>query len=275
MLAVNTPFLKLEKSLQDEIILSNGQKLYIAAEWDIENNATVVGKVAYLPKVKKGEYSEILDQLSVGDEVAFSYSVCSDTSFNDATDNFMETSEGSDYLKLFQDGNGRRIKIMAIPGKIAPIWIGVLNDKRGEWIDGVQGRETDVNRWLATNFSFGDSSQLRFKNLFDIEGEDVWKCDYRNFFCKKDGDSVKALGDWIVCEPVYMDKTTAYNLENGVSLPPMSVALMLTDRAIVVDGKGFKEGQIIGSTESLFGMYDLWGKKYMVIRKRNVKGLYK
>lgn len=274
MLAVNEPFLKIPKALQDEIILQNGQKLYIAAEWDIENNASVVGEVAYLPKVKKGENKEVLDQLKIGDDVAFSYSVCSATSFDDATENFIETSEGSDYLKFFQNGNGDRIKVMALPGKIAPIWIGVLNNKKGEWIDGVQGRETDVNRWLS-QFGWGDSSQLKFKNLFDIDGEDLWKCDYRNFFCKKEGDKIVALGDWIICEPVYMDKTTAYNLENGVSLPPMSVALMLTDRAIVVDGKGFEEGQIIGSAESLFGMYDLWGKKYMVIRKRNVKGLYK
>ena len=274
MTSVNVPFLKLDSALQSEILLANGQKLYIAAEWDIENNATVVGKVAYLPQTAKGEGREVLSQLEVNDEVAFSYSVCADTAFNDATESFVETSEGSDYLKLFQNGKGDKIKIMALPGNIAPIWVGVLNDKRGEWIDGVQGRESDVNRWLS-QFSFGDSSQLRFKNFFDLDGEEVWKCDYRNFFCKKSGDSIKALGDWIVCEPVYIDKTTAYNIENGVSLPPMSVALMLTDRAIVVDGGGFNEGDIVGSEERFFGIYQLWGKKYMIIKKRNVKGLYK
>jgi len=274
MTSVNTPFLKLDKALQDEVLLNNGQKLYIAAEWDIENNATVVGEVAYLPKVAKGEDRNVLSQLEVGDTVAFSYSVCSQTSFNDATENFIETSEGSDYLKMFQNGKGDKIRVTALPGNIANIWIGTLNNKRGELIDGVQGRETDVNRWLM-NFSWGDSSQLTFKNFFDLNGEEVWKCDYRNFFCKKVDDKIVALGDWIVCEPVYMDKTTAYNLENGVSLPPMSVALMLTDRAIVVDGGGFNEGDIIGSEEKFFGIYELWGSKYMIIKKRNVKGLYK
>ena len=53
MTSVNVPFLKLESALQESILLANGQKLYIAAEWDIENNATVIGKVAYLPKVAK------------------------------------------------------------------------------------------------------------------------------------------------------------------------------------------------------------------------------
>ena len=274
MISVNTPFLKLESALQESILLANGQKLYIAAEWDIENNATVIGKVAYLPKVAKGEHSGVLSQLEEGAEVAFSYAVCADTAFSDDSENFVETSEGSEYLKLFQNGKGWRIKVMALPGKVSNIWIGVLNDKRGEWIDGVQGNESDVNRWLG-QFAFGAADQLRFKNFFDLDGEEVWKCDYRNLFCKKTDDGVKALGDWIICEPVYMDKTTAYNIENGVSLPPMSVALMLTDRAIVVDGGGFEKGTVVGSEERFFGIYELWGKKYMVIRKRNVKGLYK
>ena len=274
MLAVNTPFLKINKALQDEIVMANGEKLYIAAEWDIENNASVVGSVAYLPKVGKGQYKGVLDGLSEGDAVAFAYSVCAETAFNDDSENFIETSEGSDYLKFFQNGRKDKIQIMAIPGKVSPIWVGVLNDKHGNWIDGVQGKESDVNRWLA-QFSFGGSDQLRFKNFFEIDGEELWKCDYGNLFCKRVGDSVVALGDWVMCEPVYIDKTTAYNLENGVSLPPMSVALKLTDRAYVVSGDGFKEGEIIASAEKFFGRYKLWGKEYMVIKKRNINGIYK
>lgn len=273
MLAVNTPFLKIDKALQDSIIMSNGEKLYIAAEWDIENNASVIGTVAYLPKVAKGENKSVLSQLEVGNEVAFSYSVCASTSFNDDTESFLETSEGSDYLKMFQNGKKQRIKVMALPGNVSPIWVGVLNDKHGEWIDGIQGREIDVNRWLA-QFQFGGSDQLRFTNFFDLEGEELWQCKYGEIFCKKVGDEVVAVNDWIVCEPILLDKTTLYNLENGLSLPPMSVCLKLTDRAKIVSGGGFEKDTIIASAERFFGIYKLWGKEYMIIKKRNVNGTY-
>ena len=54
--------------------------------------------------------------------------------------------------------------IVAMPGKITHIWVGTFLDKRGNFIDGCQGSEHDIERWKA-QFSFGETQKFIFKNL--------------------------------------------------------------------------------------------------------------
>lgn len=273
MTSISTPFIQVEKALNDEIVTQSGLKLYIDGSWNREIHTTVTGKVSALPL--NGSHP-VLKQLKVGDEVAFSYAVCSETVFANDSENFIESTEGSDHLKQWRNGKGYRLAVMAIPGGFHGIWVGTYNDRHGNLIDGRQGSEKEINKFLS-QFSFGDGSELKFKNLIDIDGEDHWKAFYDDIFAVKKGDKIIACGDWLICEPVVIDQTTLWNLQNGLSLPPMSVAFRCTDRGVVVSGGGelgFKKGDVAAGGEKFWSDYDLWGKKYTLIRKRRVIGKY-
>lgn len=273
MTSISTPFIQVEKALNDEIVTQNGLKLYIDGSWNREIHATVTGKVSALPI--HGNHSA-LKQLRIGDEVAFSYAICSETAFAGDSENFIETTEGSDHMKQWMNGKGEKLSVMAIPGGFNGVWVGTYNNRRGELIDGRQGNEREINKFLA-QFSFGDGSELRFKNLIDIDGSDHWKTFYDDLFAVKRGDKIIALGDWMICEPIMIDQTTMYNLQEGLSLPPMSIVFMCTDRGKVVSGGselGFKKGDIAAGGERFWSSYDLWGKKYLLIRKRRLIGKY-
>ena len=167
MTSVHVPFLQVEKALNDEIITESGLKFYIDGSWNPETHATVTGKVVALPINGK---HPALKQLKKGDDVAFSYAVCSETVFKDDSMNFIEATEGSDYMKQWFNGKGEKVSVMAIPGGFNGIWVGTYNDKHGNLLDGRQGSEKEINRFLA-QFSFGDGSELRFKNLMEVNGK--------------------------------------------------------------------------------------------------------
>lgn len=266
----NNVFLKIDKALIDEITTESGFKLYLAPEYNFEQNTTVTGKVS---SVSSGTID-----VSQGDEVAFSYHVISNREFPNTSDFFVPISEGSDHLKIWQNGRGEKIRMRAHQGAISLFWVAVFFDAKGRFIQekSTQGTEEQVERWLHSNFKFGNCETFTYRNLLCVDGEDYWKCGYENIFAKKVGDEVVAVGDRLICKFIEIPLKQQIKEIKGIKLPEKQVAIRLYDRAEVLSSpdQQFKKGDIVSFNERYCEKYSLWGTEYALIKKGRVEGLW-
>lgn len=272
MKPLNSIFLQIDTPLQKEII-SGTLRLIAAPEYNPEQNATVVGKIAALPKYPKGEYAAIVKDLKIGDDIAFLYSVCSKIGYYGDSNAFHPATDGSDYYKVWYNGKGERLQILAVPGIITKRWFCTYMDKRNNLIDGVDGTERDMEKFLS-QFTFGSSDKAYFKNLVEINGKTYWRAEFNEILAVKRKKDIVAVGDWVCCNPIMIDQTTTYNLQHGTILPPKSIGFVLTDRAEVVSSKVFKKKQVIGANEQYWNKYTLWDEPFYFIKERRVYGTF-
>lgn len=268
----NKVLLTVDNKLIDEITTESGFKMYLAPEYNFEDNATVTGTVAAIPKNFKGN-------LSIGDSIAFSYHIISDREFPNTADFFVPISEASNELRIWQNGKGEKIRMRAHQGAISIFWIGVFFDKQGRFDPdkSVRGTEEEVERWMQTNFSFGNCDRFAHKHLISLGEKDYWKCEYNNIFAKKVGDEVVAVGDRIICKFIDIPVDRRVSQIKGIQLPDTQVAMRLYDRAEVISGgeeMGLQKGDIISFNERYCEKYDLWGSKYALIKKSRVEGIW-
>ena len=262
-------FLKIDKALVDEITTESGFKLYLAPEYNFETNATVTGTVENVPRGLSG--------VSKGDKVAFSYHVISNREFPNTSDFFVPISEGSDHLKIWQNSKGEKLRMRAHQGAISLFWVAVFFDSRGQFVQekSMQGTEEQVERWLHTNFKFGNCEKFNYRNLLSIGGQEYWKCNYENIFAKKVKGHVVTVGDRVICKFIEIPIEQRIHEIQGIKLPEKNVAIRLTDRAEVISapkGSGFKKGDIISFNERYLERYTLWNKEYALIKQSRVEG---
>jgi co-chaperonin GroES (HSP10) len=268
---LNHVLVEMEAPLVEEIILNGGLKLFIDGSYNVEWNCTVTGKVVGSPK--------FMSNLSAGDEVAFSYSVVADTTFGTAGDYFKPTTEGNDYCQRFVDSYGNTLSITALPpvfGKFKKIWVGLLVDKYGQHLDGSQGDESTVKRWMS-QFKFSGVQDLKYKNLIDVDGFVFWKAMPTDIYAKKVGDEIVAVGDRVICKPIETDIKYRMELESGIKLPAQSVKMRYYDRAEVISGGeeiGLKKGDIVSFDEKYVEKYDFWDKHYFIIKTKRIDGIW-
>ncbi len=274
---LNTVFLSLEKALQDEIILNNGLKLYKAADYDIEWSSTVTGTVAGIPKHATGLCADVCEKLKIGDEIAFSYRVVSSRNFPKTDDFFSPVIEGTPTRKQYINHKGDNISVVAMPpihGKFNKIWVGLLTDKKGAYLDGRQGNEADIDEWLS-HFKFSGVQDFNFENLILSDKTNLWRCQFTEILAKKKKDKIVAINDRIICEPLEFSIKERVELESAIALPYEEVKIRYIDRAKIVSGgieMGFREGDVIAFPSSYCEKYTLWDKNYYLIKKRHVIG---
>ena len=262
-------FLKIDKALVDEIVTESGFKLYLAPEYNFEQNTAVTGKIA----------SSKSKDLPTNTEVAFSYQVISNREFPNTSDFFVPISEGSEHLKIWQNGRGEKLRMRAHEGKISLFWVAVFFDAKGQFVQekSIQGTEEQVERWLQSNFKFGNCETFKYRNLLSIDGKEYWKCSYENIFAKKVKGHVVAVGDRIICKFIEIPIEQRVKEVQGIKLPEKNVAIRLTDRAEVLSapkGSGYKKGDIISFNERYCENYQLWDKTYALIKQSRVEGLW-
>jgi hypothetical protein len=261
--------LEIEQTLLDSITTESGFKLYLVPEYEFEQNSTITGKVASLPKDYDGD-------LELGDEVAFSYKVVSDRTFPNTSDFFVPVAKDMNgYVRMWANHKGERLRMMAHEGAISMFWVGTYFDKNGLFQYGTQGSESQVERWMHSNFKFGNCENFIFKHRITVDNKHYWKCPVQDVFAKKEGDEIKATGDRIICN--YLDVPIDKRIleQSGIMLPESMVQMRHYDRGEVLDGGedlGFNNGDIISFEEKYMEKYSLWGKTYFLIRKRRVIG---
>lgn len=254
----------------DEISTESGFKLYLAPEYNFENNATVTGTVASLPQNYKGN-------LEVGNEVAFSYHVVSSRDFPNTADFFVPISEGNPHLKIWMNKKGEKLRMWGRPGAISYVYTGSYFNNHGQFQYGTQGTEREVERWIATNFKFGDCEKFAYKNLIQLGTEKYWKCNLDHVFAKKVNGEIVAVGNRVICEIIDIPIPQQIKEIKGIKLPDKSVVARLYDRGVVVSGGeslGLKKGDCVSFNEQYCEKYTLWNKDFFLIKERRIEGVW-
>lgn len=271
---IDKVFLSMPQPLTDEIITEGGLKLYLDSSYNPEIHATVSGIVEALPENPKSKGKEIVSQLKVGDEVAFNYKVVIDKKYTPNTDKF-EAVTDNPAKKIFINKKGERIIVQSLPYKGVLHWVGMYLDRKGERVDGVQGREKDVDRWLS-QFDFSTDIKFVYKNLINYDDIDIWKCDYINIYAKKTADGIQALGDMVIMKEIKVDITEQVKIMKGIVIPNNRIIAELQDRAIVVSGGeiyGLSKGDRVFFDPLYVERYNFFGEEYLIIKQRRIHSI--
>jgi hypothetical protein len=254
--------------LNDEIITTGGLKLFLDPSWNPEWNASVTGVVFGVPV-------NCPENINIGDEVAFSYTVVADRS-STKIDYFQPIFQPTKFFKRYVNQMGHKLTVVAMPGNVKPIWAGTLVNRRNELIDGVQGSESDCERWLS-QFNFSSHQDLRFNNLFNFNGKDYWKAELTDIFAKRVKGEIVAIGDRIIMSPVEENIKERIEIIEGKILPYQSVKVRYQDRGKIISGGedlGLKKGDIVAFDQKYLERYKFWGKDYYLIKKHRISGLW-
>jgi len=174
---LNEVLLQTSKAFNDEIIADSGIKLYLAEGYNKEWNVAVTATVAKLPIKINSKERRIVDNISEGDEVAMSYQVVSDLEYKGDGDRFMRVTEENPYVNEFSNGKGEWIRCYALPtrkGLSKITWVGTYTGTKKNFIDGCQGSESDMQRWMS-QFQFGKTDIYNHCNLFSYNNKEYWK----------------------------------------------------------------------------------------------------
>jgi co-chaperonin GroES (HSP10) len=267
----NKLLLTLDKLYTDEIILSGGLKLYLDPSFRPEWNVTVTGTVAALPR-------EGIPGLSIGAKVHFSYLVVYQRKWEDDKKFFVRNVLGNEMVKEWTDKMGGTIKVVAFQGKgFEKKWGATYVNEYGDFVAGCQGKESDIDRWMAANFKFGYSQDMKYKNLLEIDGEDYWMAHKDDIFATVVDGKLQATPGNAICKPVRIDIGRRIAIENGLRIPSKDVILVPQDRGILVSMGAqaelkvtAKEGQTVLFPTNLIEKYSFDGENYFVVKHRRL-----
>lgn len=255
-------------TLVSELITDSGIKMFIAPEYNLEQNVATKGIIKVLPKGVETE-------LKVGDEVFFDYRVVAATATPLYSDFFAPIID-SPYHQEYKNGKGDLLKIVAVPGKISVLWIGLLTDKYGERIDGKTGNGSEIDRWKA-QFNFSAPQNLKFKNLVTVGDKCYWKVKPEYIYAKLYKNHIQAIGDRIICCPIEDDVKQKIELINGEILPFQDLKVRYYDRGRVFAGGnkiGLKPNDIISFSPNFVEKYTIKDKQYFLIKENRVNGIF-
>lgn len=267
MKGANYFLIKLDKPLQDEILLSGGLRLFLAADYDHSWNVTVTGEVAFEPENPKEKHKYI----QVGDSVAISYQIVNDRKFTADSQIFRMEQDYPEW-KQYYNGKGEYIKIIKLAKRHGGHYAGVYYNKRHELIDGAEGTESDVNRWLA-QFPMSNSKDFVYENLVEINGMAYWKVKKEQIFAKKIKKKLFSCSEFVICEPLVVDLTERISIMKGLHLAPKSILTRYTDRGKVVTGGkdlGIERDEIVGFEPEYVNKYRLFDKDYFLIKQSRI-----
>lgn len=271
MKPITQVLLSIEKKFQDEIITDSGLKFYLDPSYSKEWHCATVARIEALPVKVLPKHQHIYDNLKVGDIVGISFQVVADFAFQSDAPQFMPVYDENPYYRQYVNGKGEWLSVYAIKGKIAPVWIGLYEDNRHQLIDGVQGSEHDLDRWLS-QFSIGKTDVYTFNNLFTYEGKDYWKCDLTEIFAKKVKGHWVAVGDRVICKPIDEE------IPNELLLPQFrneNVKVRRQDRATALSGGkeiSVKKGDKLSFNPKFVEKYEFENNQYYLIKQNYVNG---
>lgn len=271
---VTDVLLEIDQAIQDTIITDSGLKLYLDGSYKKEWNVSVTATISALPANPNPKHKKILENIKVGDEVVISYQVVADFEFKGDGAQFIQSTEDNEYLKEFINGKGEMVKMYALPtrqGIKKAIWVGVYLNKQRELIDGAQGDEEEVYRWMS-QFPFGKTDIYCFNNFFEYGGKHYWRCSPDQIFAKRNKGHLVAVGNRIICKPIEEDapKQMSDQIQHN-----FSVKIRHQDRGRVITGgkeKGIKKDEVISFQPNHCEKYQIGGVDYFLINQNFVLG---
>lgn len=269
--AVNTPLLSIGKPFQEYIETENGFKLILAGQENrFEWNISVKGTIVSLPQENVFE-----GKLQNGDEVYFGYFVCSDRSFDSDAD-FFNPQVDENFLKIFYDGHGNKIQVVAVPSLIDKQWVCSYIDKRGNFVHGRSGTEREMERWLS-QFTFGNVQKYRFENLIEHNGEQFWKAQQDFIFAKCVDNKPLAVGKYVIATPIKQEISQSELAKYNIHIPEAFIEATVSDRAIVFSGGedlGLNINDQIAFDNRYIQKYSFDGVEYIILEKDRIFGIW-
>jgi len=270
MHGVNHYLVTVDTILQEKIKLAGGIELYFDGSYQHEWSVSVTGTVVCVPQNPKTTNKWI----EVKDNICFSYQVLNDKKFTAESHIFKIEHDYPDY-KLYANGNGDQIKIIKLAARHGGHFAAVCYTKRHQLIEGAEGTESDINRWLA-QFPMSNAKDFVYENLVEIEGKQYWKVRKEQIFAKKIKKKLFSCSEFVICKPIVLDVSQRISLIKGIALAPGSVMTRYVDRAEVVAGGrdlGLERGDIIGFDAEYVNKYTLFDEEYFLIKegRANVK----
>lgn len=268
----NRILLKLDKLYTDELITEGGLKLYFDPSFSPEWNVTCTGTVAALPR-------KALPDLQIGDKVYFTYHIVNERKWEDDKKFFVRNNLGNEYIREYTDKLGGTIKVMRFPnGKgFAEKWGAAYINEYQVHIDGCQGSEKDIDRWLAANFQYGYAQQMKYKNLIEISGDDFWIAKDVEIFAIKRGDELIATPGYAICKPLRIDIGMRVAIAEGIQVPENTMILIPEDRGEIIamgPEKGMKisakKGNTVLFNKKLVEKYEFDGEKLFVVKHNRI-----
>lgn len=279
---ISYAFVEINKAFEDTVTTDSGIKFFIDSSYEKHNHSVCVGKIHSLPRLNKRN-KRILKNLSVGDEVCFSFRVVADLEHVTTEGYFTRVSPKEEKYHIYWI-NGKTEKLIKMAYRSttgAILWMGSLLDKMGNPIHGIDKcqREDEVDRWL-TQFSFSQEDKYKFKNLIDLgDGNNpVWKVELDYIFAKKDanGDLIP-VGDRILMKPIERDVKKLLEITKGIILPETAVTAQHQGCARIThdyEPLGIKEGECVAFPQNFVEEYSFMDKPYWLIRYHRISGIW-
>jgi hypothetical protein len=264
-------FVCVKSAFTEELVTDSGLKFYIDPSYRKEWQVSVTGTIAALPAKVLPQYKKVFQSVSIGDEIAMSYTVVADFEFKSDAPNFMQVTEDNPHFREYVNAKDEWLRVYALPGKISKVWVGIYQDRNRNIISGVRGSESQMERWLS-QFPIGKTDIYTFRNLFSYNGTDYWKCGLDDIFAKKIKGHWQAVGDRVICKPVeeVVPEKLLIKEHRG-----QDVRMRYQDRGMILTGgkdKGLKKGEVIGFNPRYLEKYTLDHKQYYLIDEKRVNG---
>lgn len=268
MRGVNHYLVELETPLTEKIKTESGVEFYLAPEFNFSWNVTVTGRVVLCPENK----ARSLEHIKVDDKVAISYQVVNQRKFTGDSHIFKLESHHPNIM-IYYNGKGEHLRVTKIPDHIKKgAWVGVYIDKRHILLDGCEGTESDLNRWLA-QFPMSNSKDFVFQNLVRVNDKYYWKVEKEQILAKKLKNRLFATSNYAICKPIVIDLSKRLSLVKGIHLAPNSVLATYPDRAKLISGGkeyGLNVGDEIGFDRQYVNKYMLFDEEYYLIKENRI-----
>lgn len=272
MKPVSHYLIQLSQPLIDKITTESGIEFYIAPEFNFEWQVSVTGKIVGIPENPGMRH----EHLKVNDMVAISYMVVNARKFTSDAHIFRKYVD-EPYKKQYYDGNGHwiRITMLQLPdGKMK--WVGTLTDKHNKLVDGFEGVEGDMQKWLA-EFPMSVGTDFVYSNLVVINGKDYWKAEKGMILAKRLKDRLFATGEYAICEPIVVDKTQQVSIMRGIHIAPGSIMTRYVDRAKLISGGakyGLKPKDTVSFQPQYVNKYRLFDENYFLVKESRILGTW-
>lgn len=273
---LNQVLLTVPQAFTDEIVTESGLKLYLDSSYSKEWNAAVIATIADLPLKVLAKHQHIFDKLKVGDTVAISYQIVADFTFGSDAKQFIQATEDNPHHKEFVNGMGEWIRMYALPkrsGLEGVMWCATYTNKYRQFVDGVQGDEEEVYRWMS-QFAFGKTDRFTFNNYFEFDGKDYWKADLDDIFAVKRKGHWVAVSDRVICRPIEEKVPDPYLI---AAHKGHDVKMRFTDRARVITGgkeKNIKKDSVVSFDPRHLEKYTFDNKEFYLIKQSMVVGTW-
>lgn len=277
----NYILVEIGKKFNDIVTTASGMQLYQDTTFRPEEYATVLGKVASIPRsVNGGDWprrSLIEPIVEVGDEIAFNYLTVFDLNHkDDREDVYYEDPTKNPFLQQWSNKKGEKIWVVYKPyddmfDVAAFTADGIMYDKK------LRISQEAKDNWLGL-FPFSETHSVSYNNLIEWNGKEYWKVDYANVFAVRKGNNLIPVGSHVILDlpvPEVRKKVGKIELMNEVrkvmsKYQAESQVIAIADPLKGKTKPDVKPGEYVVYDDRYGSVYEIWGRPVVILRQEHL-----